>query len=447
MGGTFTQKRRIRSDSDRLYIRRANGTEVNSTWNQVFDTTQETTSYRTNRADLEISKFTRLRRPLILERDPFDFVWMRGVRYDTGHPFSTFKKETSFSHPYINISGRNGTRYRGPLVPSRTAFGLANGYMDPIFNSLTALGGTAVNLTRPNNSIASVSQTLAELKREGLPQLPTQSYVKWLRDEIRSFRGLGKDYLNIQFAWIPVINELVNILNAVTTVPKVLEQLQRDSGKQVRRKFRFEDERTITADSVQISGAVITTAHNSNDNNRMFAEVVPGNPNLVYNSGPLRKTEQTVTKSWFSGAYTYYFETDEDLFSKARMYAQLAEKLLGLRITPEVLWELAPWSWLADWFANFGDVISNVSGFMSDGLVMRYGYMMQTVVRTRTLTQDGIRLEGYPSFPYSVSYVTTSKQRVRATPFGFGLNPIDFTDRQWAILAALALAKAPRSLY
>jgi hypothetical protein len=446
MGGTFTQKRKVIPQEDRIYIRRSNLNVVNSTWG-VFDTTQETTSYRTSGADLEISKFTRIRQPRFRTEDLFDFTYMRGERYDTGHPFYTFKKETSWSHPYINISGRNGTRYRGCLVPSRTAFGLANGYMEPANNSLTTLGTVAINATRPNNSIASVAQTLAELKREGLPNLSPQLFSDLLRHKTSIFRSLGGAYLNVQFGWKPLVNDVVKVLTAVTQVPKVLEQLQKDSGQQVRRKFHFEDTTTTTSDSVFISGVVVTTAHNTNDNNRLFKEKVTGDPTNVYNSGWLLKTETEKVSSWFSGAYTYYFETDEDLFGKARMYAQLAEKLLGIRITPEVLWELAPWSWLADWFANFGQLISNVSGFMSDGLVMRYGYMMQTVVRTRTLTQTGVAFEGGSVMPYSVSYVTTSKKREKATPFGFGLNPVNFTNRQWAILAALALAKAPRSLY
>jgi hypothetical protein len=46
----------------------------------------------------------------------------------------------------------------------------------------------------------------------------------------------------------------------------------------------------------------------------------------------------------------------------------------------------------------------------------------------------------------SVSFQTKVKKRLRATPYGFGLDPnwSDFTDRQLSILGALGITRAPR---
>jgi len=38
------------------------------------------------------------------------------------------------------------------------------------------------------------------------------------------------------------------------------------------------------------------------------------------------------------------------------------------------------------------------------------------------------------------------KTRVRASPYGFGLSLDGLSDKQWSILGALGLTKAPRSL-
>jgi len=100
-----------------------------------------------------------------------------------------------------------------------------------------------------------------------------------------------------------------------------------------------------------------------------------------------------------------------------------------------------------DYFATFGILATNVSRFSSDGLVMKYGYLMRHSTSIRTYTQNGVVFANANPGPFAITLKTERKERVRATPFGFGLNPNSFTGRQWAILAALALTKAPRSLY
>jgi hypothetical protein len=129
-----------------------------------------------------------------------------------------------------------------------------------------------------------------------------------------------------------------------------------------------------------------------------------------------------------------------------RKYASLARKLVGFRLSPEVLWELQPWSWLVDWVFNVGQILENIESFQTDGLVMRYGYLMCTdVVSTETtaIFSNGVfnRLG-----PITKRATVTRKLRVRATPYGFGLDPATWSPERWAILAALGLTKTPTSL-
>ena len=120
--------------------------------------------------------------------------------------------------------------------------------------------------------------------------------------------------------------------------------------------------------------------------------------------------------------------------------ATRASVLLGIELTPEVLWNLTPWSWAADWFANMGDVLSNVSDFANDGLVMHYGYMMETSHVTHTYDLHGHGLNGVES-PLTLTFENIQKQRIKASPFGFGLTWESFTPRQLAILAALGISR------
>lgn len=158
---------------------------------------------------------------------------------------------------------------------------------------------------------------------------------------------------------------------------------------------------------------------------------------------------ETVTlqrRIWFSGAYTYHLHDGDSSSQKLKGFEQKFNHLFGLRLTPEVIWNLAPWSWLADWNFNIGSNISNATALSQDGLVMRYGYLMCDTVVTRSSTLRGAFTTTGTLPPFTTSFVQHRKERVKATPYGFGLNPASFNGRQWAILAALGMTKTPSSL-
>jgi len=121
--------------------------------------------------------------------------------------------------------------------------------------------------------------------------------------------------------------------------------------------------------------------------------------------------------------------------------------VLGVKLTPEVLWNLAPWSWLADWFANIGDIIAINTALGSDNLVLRYGYFMRHTTRTLNADHSGVNFTKFHPGPVTFQAKLEEKQRVRSTPYGFGLNTDSFTTQQWAILAALGLTKGDRKMW
>jgi hypothetical protein len=126
---------------------------------------------------------------------------------------------------------------------------------------------------------------------------------------------------------------------------------------------------------------------------------------------------------------------------RIRYFAAQADHLMGIRLTPETVWNLAPWSWAVDWFTNTGDIIHNISAFARDSLVMKYGYIM---------SHD--HLDGYCVMPGgtnfngnitggSVTYLRDRKKRFPASPyFGFGTTG-SLSAGQKAILLALGLSR------
>jgi hypothetical protein len=385
-------------------------------------------------------------------RDPFEvfYAYSSAVRprYDTGHTFQTDIVKHRFSHPVYFADGGSGSNYiwfRGPLIPNYG--GLAGDSIPIPAWSSNYYGALAIARTVPTNPAANLSQTLAELIRDGV-SLPGLALLRGLQGQLSLLRGAGSEYLNIEFGWKPLVSDLNKILVAVSNTRKLLEQLERDSGRLVRRRFTFDDiSTTVYAQHGQKSIVLPFPGTFNSEKYRLFEWVGPQITDVA-SGGLMERVDKTTQKISFSGAYTYYFENGIDPFAKLVEYEAQANHLLGIRfLTPEVLWNLAPWSWLADWFANFGTLATNVTRFASDDLVLKYGYLMRHTVTERTYIQNGVRFAHSNPGPFFFQSTLERKERVRATPFGFGLNPSSFTARQWAILAALGFTRAPQSLY
>lgn len=284
---------------------------------------------------------------------------------------------------------------------------------------MTAKGTTAIARTIPTNPMMDGAVSAAEFYREGIPSLIGSTLLK---DRIGFLRSLGSEYLNIEFGWKPLISDLQSLAKTVVASEKILQQLARDSGRDVRRRLAFP--------------AVRNTSQS-----RDVINFDPNFGNMMSQAGRDVR-EWSYQRAWFSGAYTFHY--DPAGLSEASRIATQARLLYGLDLNPEVLWNLAPWSWLVDWFVNIGPVLHNLSAFGQDGLVLRYGYLMSHSVRRVDIVNNKIQCVGtFPNGTHRSRIALESKRRIRATPFGFGLLMNQLSVRQWAILGALGMTKAP----
>jgi len=155
------------------------------------------------------------------------------------------------------------------------------------------------------------------------------------------------------------------------------------------------------------------------------------------------RRRETSIKRWFSGAFTYHLPASMFSAMGGVDRRAVALKLLGASLDPEVLWDLAPWSWAVDWFSSTGDVIHNLSAYASDGLVLRYGYIMEHSIVRDTYTYSGdlgiIPQANFTGRPADLVLISERKLRRRSSPFGFGLALSELTTRQKAIITALGL--------
>ena len=390
------------------------------------------------------------RQVTVSEGHPFPYRRRTGElrKWDVGGPFETTKtyladdegnelpiggaaaagyKFTSRNNGLGAFQG-NYEHYKGPIFPvdpqNTLLYPTATASSDA---TLDAVGATAISLCNPVKPAADAATFLGELYREGLPSL---AGVQTWKNRAELARGAGGEYLNAMFGWAPLLRDVTSISEAISHADKILSQYERNSGKDVRRQFFFP---TVTTNEETIIGTGL-------------APFGPEGSYLVATTGTLRRHRKTVIKQWFSGCFTYWLPRGNDYRGSHIRIAAQARHLLGLSLTPDVLWNLAPWSWAFDWFANTGQVLANLNYFATQGLIMRYGYVMETKTTTDTYIMTGptLRMAGSNPVPITptLSFVTVTKKRRQANPFGFGVSYEGLSPFQLSIIAALGLSRS-----
>lgn len=351
--------------------------------------------------------------------------------WDIGGTFETWRHEyesdntgsiTAYSDTRLGFHTLN--RYIGP-VRARSITSSIGDFPEVLPpTNLVADGTTAISRVLPTNPAADAATFSAELLREGLPSIVGVPLLGRDKGPIRN--RVGSEYLNWEFGWAPIIAGLKDFAVVAKDYEKILEQYRRDSGRNVRRRYTFPDEVETTQTR---SGTVSYPS--------------PLNVQYFTKGGVLTTTVKKTRRRWFSGCFTYYLDPGDTAMGRARRHAQEAQKLLNLELTPAVVWNLAPWSWAIDWFTNVGDVFHNLSAFQQDGLVMRYGYIMETTIHEVTYNLSGLVWKNAAG-PSSITetYRTVGKRRLRATPYGFGVDVDALTNRQLGIVAALGMTKS-----
>lgn len=344
---------------------------------------------------------------------------------DVGGVFFLKKTQHQVSPGYKH-SGYTPTKisYQGPLIASVS--GLISATWQPVgvplipnVAGLEAFGTSAIAKSAPTNPSFSLATFLGEA-REGLP---TMFGNNLLRDRSKFLRGAGKEYLNKEFGWDPLMNDLRNFAHTVKKSNKTIEQYVKGSDTKIRR--RHSDPQVLSSYT---------------EKNNIYVS-----PTQASESASGTGTQIKSSRKWFSGAFRYHIPLGNTARDKIIRYEAYANKLLGTRLTPEVVWNLAPWSWAIDWFTNTGDIMHNISVLGHDGLVLQYGYAMNQIDHEEWVSGNGDYNDYLDHHQvYSVSRHTkhSIKFRIPASPYGFGITDSSLSAKQIAVVAALGLSKS-----
>lgn len=377
---------------------------------------QTTISYRDGGIEDETDPYLMLNK---LRRDR----WYNPL--DTGHEFYTRKTEIDMAQPAVHYRSRDQLEYPamrnvldGPIYLGDWRNDLSGDIAFDSYRDECAYRGRQwINDTAPTQPHASLAQFIGELK-EGLPSL--------LGYDWKTGKGWRPDrdggYLNLSFGTLPLLKDLSKLFNAVVNSKQLVEQYVRDAepGKAVRRKRSADPIVTVTS------------------NEERYYELPNGVPNTslywgsvwAYTGGdsymprPVRRFETQTDTYWFSASYRYSVPDGDEILERFARYESLANKILGSRFNIGTIYELTPWSWLADWQSDLGTLLDNANLFSNgDQLALRYGYVMHKLVREVGYSYSNYRLDDKTTLDsIDTLYRTTWKQRYRASPFGFGVN-------------------------
>lgn len=304
----------------------------------------------------------------------------------------------------------------GQLPPSASA--VADGY-----------GARAWDRLNPYKSDVGLSQALAELrdiKQLALSKLQASYFaIRRIRNAIRK---IGNDYLAVQFGWKPMVQDLLSLLDSIKKMDSKLAKMRDQNGKWQRTGGTlFED-----------SNTALTTGNT--------IKYKPGNWS---NSGTWTKSVDVYERAWTKGVMRYYVPAlDDPRWGKFHA----TRDLWDVNITPKLVYQLTPWTWMLDWFSNAGHVISNLQSQVSDQVAAKYAYVMYTKVQTTHFTALGshwyndVKGGSQKWVPIRCSAIDVMENKCRsvADPLGFNFDWSGLTSFQSSILAALGMSRFPR---
>ena len=322
---------------------------------------------------------------------------------DKGNMWIMSRYITDVKTSYVTIGGYRGDATAAPPDPPEN---------HPMYRSsnleLYAKGTHAIAATTPTTPAFDAPTFLGETLMDGLPHMV--GVETWKSHTLRA-KNAGDEYLNVQYGWLPFVSDLKSFAHAVRNSSQIINDYANGSGKKIRKRFRFPRQ---TATSMTTGNDFWRSA---------------GSTSYAYRV-PTSYFYSTDRQIWFSGCFQYFIPTGNGADVRFRRYQSFADKLLGLRLTPETVWNLTPWSWAVDWKTDIGDAIHNYSQLGHDGLVLHYGYIMEEC-HNFCMSQNSF---GYHAID------AVSKVRLPATPFGFGVDMSALSGQQIAILAALGLS-------
>lgn len=399
---------------------------------------------------------------------------------DTGHPFSSFKMRT-LGNP-MHFSYKSGTTFLETDVVLNNGVPWPN-MADPFGNAITdgdpskrftyfswpstgsylsntapsvsnqiisnavknSVGSGVIASANPWKPKANLAVSILELMSGDIP-----SVTKNLRRHIYNLQSLkasgAKDWLNIQFGWVPLLND---IRATVEVFFKLHMLLFGSDATDVYRRSRGGDLGTWARATESVYSRTMTFGSafsQATTSSPYLANKVGGVPQLAPGNLPASGSWSRSTRIEADFRFSAKYHRGADPNRREFDFIRRATELLGLEVTPAVLWELTPWTWLLDWGTNLGSIASNLSMLDWSNVLLDYAYLTFVVKTTSSvsvkLASSAIAANTTVNGTYfAQGFETIEKIREQASPYGFGVSWDGLNPFQLSILAALGMSR------
>jgi len=379
---------------------------------------------------------------------------------DYGHEGSFFKRShlleystyvTNKSFPGWDFSDQVSgvVRYQGHLVPNLPIVGTLptvpltpDGFLDipePITDiKLYEVGSICWNRSKPTAPSGALGQAVGEIRE--YPKVPSAQTLEQLRSfsfDMSKMRPMASVFLNTQFGWLPFLNDLRDLVQNTLNIQQHLAQLRRDNGSAVRRYYQTQAYDDKVEDPVEYLAADEALRYTD------WPVPYSNDPRAIV-VGPVERVRILHTRYdyRFAARFRYFINFDRLVEMDPKTWNALMGVLYGGDLTPALVWQLMPWSWLVDWFSNASEVISNIYADPFSNLVADYAYITGRYRRMETWQYKVRLVNRAEPYYFQASDILDWKRRVRATPYGFGISLSSLSPKQTAILLALGLTRA-----
>lgn len=363
--------------------------------------------------------------PPVVTVDPQDRIpdaklWKRCVDVikdpEKDHPLSITERDNSRFVPL------NGERYSPDGSYQIMKNYLSEGFVNVTHLSVStpSVGARALQLrarTNPSREEVSIPNFLYELK--DLPGMirdigDFKRKLRKARSGLGAVRSVASDHLAIQFGWKPLIKDLADMLSFQEQVDKRIDELNRlYSRTGLKRRLRLMDESVVTSGNVTASSSIGVLIK-------------------------VRKDTITRRRSWGT---IRWIPTSVPPYNNRKDLGKTARNLVfGMQhrgVDAVQAWNMLPWSWLIDWFANLGDFLKAHRNAIPAQPTGPCNIMTLTeTYETWTRIDSNMDFEGATGLR-----VLRTKERVQSSGSLSVTMPF-ITGRQWSILGALAIQRA-----
>lgn len=348
-----------------------------------------------------------------------------------------------------------------PSFPADSAFPSITPYSTPSNQEVKILGEELYLRALPNEEQASLGETMAEIAAspvralavpgKNLAQVISRqqagSPTRWA-ERLRILQlsrddavAAADDYLAYIFGARPTLQVLDDLSDAYSRSREVAETITRKGlGKTSNPRERRVRRRRVRNYPDVVATSVVP---------KTLAGVgVVMSPWRLY--GTAHYYHASTKKTWWSGSFRMVTSDTDDWLMKCNNFFRRVDELSGIGLDIRVAWDLVPWSFVADWFANTGDCLENRQRIADYNIACEYGYFMCHTRESREMSITG-QLRKSSNVPWwgsvdaGIHYesVVEVKRRHACGAYGFHSTFDGLNNFQWTALAALGLSRLP----